>query len=271
MKKKILIIIYIFILFSCQKKIDKDIKSSDSKFVVIESIITSENIYQKVKLSYTKQQLNQTTETISNAEIKIFDGTDTISFTESNSESGTYYSNEKFIAVVNKIYFLSVKIEDKTYIASSNVIPVFDFEQLNYNLLVDSTIELTNLPPYYSPEENAMYEIKIDWSHLTDYQDSSYEKTHGLLYFYTLKTLDVPQIFAPNQENITFPFGCKITQKKYSLTDEHAEFYRSLLLETNWRGGIFDVEHGNVKTNFSNGALGFFGACTVIEKSFFVE
>jgi len=271
MKKKFIIIIYFLIFISCEKKIDKEILSSDSKFVIIESIITNENINHKVKLTYSTQKLNQNIETISNAEVKIFDGSDTISFTESNLEPGTYISNEKIIAVVNYTYYLSVKINEKTYIASSNIIPVLDFEQVSYNLLEDSLCELTNIPPFYSPNENAMYEILIDWSHLPNYQDSSYNKSHSLLYFYKLKSIDVPQIFSPNQEKITFPIGSKITQKKYSLTDKHAEFYRSLLLETNWRGGIFDVEHGNVKTNFSNGALGFFGACTVIEKSFIVE
>jgi hypothetical protein len=35
-------------------------------------------------------------------------------------------------------------------------------------------------------------------------------------------------------------------------------------METEWSGGVFDVQHGNVNTNLSNGALGFFGVCMVV-------
>jgi len=37
-----------------------------------------------------------------------------------------------------------------------------------------------------------------------------------------------------------------------------------MLLETEWRGGLFDVAHGNLETNLSQGAFGFFAVSTVI-------
>ena len=60
-------------------------------------------------------------------------------------------------------------------------------------------------------------------------------------------------------------------QRKYSLSPQHEEFIRSLLVETQWHGGNFDIEEGNVHTNLSEGALGFFGACSVITYSSTVE
>ena len=73
------------------------------------------------------------------------------------------------------------------------------------------------------------------------------------------------------KETIFFPLGTKIIRKRYSLTDEHQVFLRSLLMETEWRGGIFDVQQGNVLTNVSKGGLGFFGACTVTTDSLIVK
>ena len=87
--------------------------------------------------------------------------------------------------------------------------------------------------------------------------------TSARLLYYTLPTIDVSEIFAPGIQTIYFPSGTYITEKKYSITREHAEYIRALLLESKWQGGLFDTEHANLPTNMSNGAIGFFGACGV--------
>jgi len=91
------------------------------------------------------------------------------------------------------------------------------------------------------------------------------------LLFYTLPTLDVSEIFAPQMEAVNFPSGTRITERRYSLAPEHAAFIRELLLETNWAGGIFNEAAANVTTNFSAGAYGFFGICSVTALSIIVE
>jgi hypothetical protein len=42
------------------------------------------------------------------------------------------------------------------------------------------------------------------------------------------------------------------------------------MMETEWRGGLFDVERGNISTNLSEGAIGYFAASTVLSDSTFV-
>ncbi|MFH0866598.1 MAG: hypothetical protein V1904_10400, partial [Bacteroidota bacterium] len=54
-----------------------------------------------------------------------------------------------------------------------------------------------------------------------------------------------------------------ITERRYSITAEHAQYIRAMLSETNWSGGLFDSAHSNVPTNMSEGAVGFFSACGV--------
>ena len=62
-----------------------------------------------------------------------------------------------------------------------------------------------------------------------------------------------------------------IIESKYSVTPEHAGFIRSMLLETEWRGGLFDVAQGNLETNLSQGAFGFFAISTVIRDTLTVK
>jgi len=122
-----------------------------------------------------------------------------------------------------------------------------------------------------SVSESALYLIESDWTELTGFDTIPPERKRTLSYFYTLNTVDANELFAPAKEAVYFPKGTKISMKKYSLTDEHAEFMRSMLFETEWTGGLFDANHANVKTNLSEGALGFFGACSVYSRYFIVD
>jgi hypothetical protein len=51
------------------------------------------------------------------------------------------------------------------------------------------------------------------------------------------------------------------------MNEAHAAFIRTLLSETEWRGGLFDVQPGNVQTNLSEGAVGYFAVSTVVGDS----
>jgi hypothetical protein len=97
------------------------------------------------------------------------------------------------------------------------------------------------------------------------------EKCKKRLLFYTLTTLDVSQVFAPLVEEVSFPAGTRIDQRRYSLTPEHAAFIRSLLLETNWQGGVFPTDPANIQSNISEGGLGYFAVCAVNNLSLIVE
>ena len=43
------------------------------------------------------------------------------------------------------------------------------------------------------------------------------------------------------------------------------------MLETEWRGGLFDSPPANVPSNVSNGALGYFGAAGRSEYTIVIE
>jgi hypothetical protein len=144
-------------------------------------------------------------------------------------------------------------------------VAIFNFinYQLNEN---DNKYHLTRVPFPYNPTLSAMYEVQLDWSSVPGYENQNPDSCKAKVYYYTLPTLDVSELFAPGIEKVTFPAGTVIIERRYSLTDEHAAFLRAVLLETTWQGGYFNTASANIPTNLSTGAMGFFGACGVAEK-----
>ena len=130
----------------------------------------------------------------------------------------------------------------------------------------DSLVVVDEVAPLYAPDEQAVYEINIDWSHLT-----SEEPNHAKLFFYTFSTVDVNELFKPPQENVPFPKGSIVIETKYSLNDEFAAFYRALAMETEWQGGVYDENSSSLPTNISNGAHGFFGVSAVLSDTLVAE
>jgi hypothetical protein len=82
--------------------------------------------------------------------------------------------------------------------------------------------------------------------------------------FYDLKTIDVNEIYKPKKADFTFPLNSLVIRRKYSVSPAYRSFLRSVLSETEWRGGVFDVQRANATTNLSEGAIGFFAISTVV-------
>jgi hypothetical protein len=74
----------------------------------------------------------------------------------------------------------------------------------------------------------------------------------------------VNEIFKPAKEDFSFPVNSVVIRKKYSVSPAYRAFLRSVLSETEWRGGLFDVDRANATTNLSAGAVGFFAVTTVL-------
>ena len=141
-------------------------------------------------------------------------------------------------------------------------------------------VPVTPLKPidyYLANEEKGLYELNfqdsnepskkeywISWGHLPEFQDQPIAETLAKTFHYTLESIDVNQLFKPDQDEILFPTGSVVLRKKYSMSEDQQAFYRTFLSETQWRGGPFDVQKGNVLTNLSEGAIGYFSVSTVV-------
>ncbi len=273
MKIKLIIIGILIVLTSCEKAFDWDYADEEQAVPVIESIITNENIKQKLVLSWTRSNPNTPPQPITDAQVNVKFSANTYNFSHDTLNPGTYLSNQSFIGVVDVPITIEVIIDGILYTATDRMIPVSSTQKANFKLVntTDSIYEIVSPGSTFYSSEQAMWVLDIDWSALPDYQNITADSCKARLFFYDLKTLDVSQVFAPDKQNLQFPKGALVNQTKYSLSPEHAEFRRSLLLETEWRGGFFDVSPGTVYSNIKGGAVGFLGCSSVIKHTYVVQ
>jgi hypothetical protein len=260
-------LLMILLLASCEKQTDWPLQPGEQDFIVVDGIITNELKTQTIIISKPVANLNEHPQPVSGAIILVSSNQSVYSFHEDPSIPGTYLSDNEFSGIRNKTYSLLITSGSNVYSAKAVLAPPavirnFLRYQKNGN---ENKYHITWVADPYNSEKAAMYEILIDWSKVTGYETINPDSCKAKLFYYTLPTLDVSEVFAPGSEKITFPPGAVITERKYSLTDEHAAFLRALLLETTWQGGFFNTAAANVPTNLSDGAEGFFGACGITE------
>ena len=247
---------------SCEKKTDWKNESPPPNLIVVEGMLTNEYISHAIMITRPVKNLNDPPEYVSGASVAVSDGNNNYTFSENPEKQGEYISIP-FIAVTNKTYTLHIEYDDQTYRASANSIPATPFTPGVIGPVPGhDSLYYIKRPP--SSEEQATWEYIIQFHDTTKQTRIIDSIPTAKIYYYALHSFDAVQIFSPDKEKIYFPKNTTIIQKKYSLSNEHAEFIRSLLFETEWRGGFFDVEAFNVSTNLSEGAVGYFGVSTVL-------
>lgn len=255
---------FLVLLSGCVKEVDWTINQPQTDFIVVDAILTDRAQTQTIVLTKPVTELNMKPVLITGAEILVSNEDSTWRFAEDSLNPGHYLSPANFLALKEKNYTLLISIAGSIYSAKATMVEGKVFNPLHYvQNQSDSLFTIDWVASAFSAEESAMWEVLLDWSNVQGYETMDSLNTHARLLFYTLPTLDVSEIFAPEMEQIKFPAGTIITENRYSITSDHAEFARELLLETNWTGGFFNVASANVTTNLSSGARGFFGLCSV--------
>jgi hypothetical protein len=270
MRKKILPVLLILLSTACVKQVDWPIHNQTGDLIVVDGILTNEEKTQTITLSRPVTNLGETPLMISNANIVVSNEDSTWNLAEDTLNPGKYNTPSTFTAIPGKNYSLLIYNQGKVYSAKAAMAPGSVFPILHYSKdESDDLYHIDFVASAFTAGEPAMWEILIDWSKVPGYDTLDPSRNHARLLFYTLKTLDVSEVFAPVVENVTFPTTAiegqqaVIEQRRYSLTPEHAEFIRTMLLETEWQGSLFGSASANIATNLSSGATGFFGVCAV--------
>ena len=267
MKKNIIQYLLVFSLLpvlSCEELTNWDILSYET-YVIADCIITNEMKYQELWLNKSINAMNEIPQGISGAFIVLGDGTNAYVFIEDLSEPGHYVSDIPFMASAGQVYRLTIVTGSYTDTAYASLTGVSPLDAM------DITASDTLLQYVYHDTPGAsMTEIRYDWSANPSYC-AVYGGCMATEVYYTLNNIDPAKEFAPDRIKLLFPHQTQIIRRKYSLSDDHQRFIRSLLLETDWRGGFFDTEQGNIPTNFSHGIHGWFAACSVVSDTIFVE
>jgi hypothetical protein len=267
--KKLALILFVFMAAAgCVKETDWPSAGSIPQLIVVDGIITDERKPQSVRLTLPVSELNAPPLPVSGADVLISNEDSTWQLSEVLADPGLYLTDSTFLALEGKTYTLIIYLRDQVYSAKTSMVPGAVFNELQYVKDQDSDLfRIEWVANAFSSSDAAMWEILLDWSTVPGYENADPSDCHARMLFYTLPTLDVSEIFAPEMEKILFPTGTIITERRYSLSPGHAEFLREMLLETNWTGGLFSLANANVTTNLSDGATGYFGACSVTSLS----
>lgn len=262
MRKFIFHIALILMFFSCEEKIDFNAESQETIRLVVEGMITNEIKAHTVKLSLPVKSLNESPQPVSGAFVAITDQENTFLLQEDPENPGLYLTDNTVQGVFGKLYTLYIRIQEYEFTGNSFMVPVEPIQPLSISGCDDSG-EIYNVETLGTGGP-FMMEIDYDWS-ANGSCSSNTCKAREVTYH--LNSVDVNEIFKPEQELVCFPAGTVIKRKKYSLNDNYQTYIRAMMNETNWRGGIFDVERGNIPTNMSLGALGYFAAASVVSDS----
>ncbi len=257
---------YLFLLLAvlaagCEEQINWDLQSRDVKVLVVDGMITNERKAHKVRLTLPVQHLNEPPLPVSGALVAISDGDTVFQLREEPPGSGVYYTDSTVQGVIDKVYYLYIKIDQYEFHSDgARMVPVGPMQSLDVRQ-VRKDPDLFEMI-YHESQDPSMMQVYMDWSRLVPPEEK--EKARVWVRYYTLKSIDVNELFKPAGEKVFFPAGTVIYRRKLSLSPSYQSFLRSLMMETEWKGGVFDVMPANVKTNMHGGALGFFAACSVV-------
>lgn len=262
---------YIAILFwlaisGCQEPFDYPITPQEDEILVVEGVFTNQIQNHLVRLSKAYFEINGTPEPATGAVVAIFDADSAHFLTEFPAGSGLYYT-DSIAAVINKPYGLYINYNGQEYTGFDIQVPVEPFQGPAYVQVQDSLFALN-----FASQGSNPYYVKnlVSWSQ-TPQCESPNDVCVAKVIHYDIKTIDAHEIFKPDKINITFPAGTIILRQKFSVSTGYQAFLRAMLSETEWRGGIFDIERANSITNMSNGAVGYFALSTVISDTTLVQ
>ncbi len=257
------------LLQGCVKETSWPVTNAPAPKIIVNAILTDEVRTHEISLTYTVTSLNEKPQPVIGAGVAISDEDSTWVLNENPADPGLYLTSPVFFARQGKNYTLLISLNGNIYSAKAAMVPGAYFRELKYARNEGTSLYHISwvANAFGTVGAAAMWELKLDWSKVPGYEHLDSIATHARMLFYTLPTLDVSEVFAPQVESVLFPAGTIIAERRYSLAPAHAGFIRELLLETAWTGGLFNGAAANVTTNLSNGAMGFFGVCAVNELS----
>lgn len=267
--KKLLLFLFVFpLLQSCTEVIDFDLNEEQSR-IVIDGAITDEKKQHRISVTRsTSYFFDQLPPGASGAEVSVSGGGEVFVFTESPNEPGVYLSDSTVQGKVGVTYTLTVLIDGESYTAQDELRPVAPIDICLAFPLIDT-----------------LFTLDTSYWIVMFAQENPGSGDHYMWNFYVNDSLWTPELrqknFAnddfvdganpvdgwPIFDNISFDqvqVGDKITLEMLSVSEDYFDFAFELFLQTDFRGGFFDGPPANVRSNVSNGALGYFRASAVV-------
>lgn len=264
MRKRLTYLIFMLALISCEEVVEWDQQEYFPPRLVVDAMITNQPGYNYVKLSLPVTVSGEEARPVSNAMVSLISGDSIINFLEKAGEPGLFLPENEIRGVVNRIYRLNIVFENISFTAFAGMIPVSPLKAFNYSQSSKNDSLYQILPR--DSNGPSMLRYIVEW----DNPETNLPEKN-IFYHYTLSTIDVNQFFKPAQQTLFFPKNARIIREQYSLSPDHEQYIRSLLSETEWKGGWFDVMPGNLHTNLSRGGVGYFAASSLVVDTVYFE
>jgi len=252
---------FLHLLASCTEKVDWELNYQELDVLVVEGKVTSEARSHEVRITRPVYAQNGSPEGVSGLQVELNNGREIHGLREDPARPGTYLTGPGFAAEVGKGIQLRIRSGEQRITAVSFMREVEDFPPMNvYPVQQRPRLYEVRVSDQNGP---AIVRMELHWSHVPGYDTLPPEQNHAVIYHYIMGSVDVNRIFAPEQETVRFPPGTIVFREMESMSVGYEEFLRGMLSETDWRGGVFDVQPGNARTNLSEGAIGYFTAADV--------
>ena len=253
------------LFLSCEEQTEWELDTNVPKVIVVEGVLTNERKAHEIRISRPMTDPNGIPQPVSGALVVIYEINPTGDFTAHRVrqiQPGRYITDTTLRAEFFKLYQLYILYQGQEYRGDSYMVRVDSLKPLKYQQIpgrefwYELILQESNNP--------SMVEINLNWGHLPGFRNLPREETRASIIYYTVKSIDVNKIFKPAKERVPFPVGTRAYRRQYSMNQWQEDFVRSLMAETEWRGGLFDVQPGNVRTNLSAGAVGYFSVSQVV-------
>jgi len=259
----------LLILSSCTEKIDIDLGTTYTRFVV-DGAVTTDTMKHKVLLSTSIDYYSQTdVPAVSNAVVTLDDGITAITLEENDSIPGMYETPEDYYGVPGRTYSLNIELAEAingqtTYSASSylNEVAPIDSIKVEYKEEWEAwELQIYAWDP--STVNFYMFDVYKNGVWITDtinevgISDDKYFNgnfTYGAAVYY----------FIENNPDEIVNTGDTIVLRMAGITEEYYHFVYDVMMETfEYRNPLFSGPPANISTNISNGGMGFFTAYAV--------
>jgi hypothetical protein len=276
MKNGSIILLLLVTLAGCDVPIELDLQQTPPQ-VTIEALLTDkpDQPFVRVTLSadfYSEDGAAGVQDAVVTLKDDIGQSVAFYHYEGSNTDSlGYYLPPEGFAGQIGRIYTLTVIAEGKTFEAT---------DSLKYVTSIDSLAYRPNIYAVQDPpSDGKIYELLIyakEPQETKDYYLVKYYRNDSLTYgweteVYVLDDYGVGESINGVPSAIWYDIGDKAEIEMYSLTRQGFLFYNDLVIIMNSDGGMFSPPPANPRTNFSNGALGFFQVSGVSSRTIVLE
>jgi hypothetical protein len=262
-------IVSLWVFTSCTERIDIDLGTTYTRFVV-DGVITTDTMAHYVKLSKSIDYYSETAVPgVSDATVTINDGFETVLLEESNTVPGLYLTPDDYFGVPGRTYQLNIELQEAingqtSYSATSKLNPVVPIDSID--VVYKEEWEAWELQLYATDPLDVnfyMFDVYKNGKLLTDtinevgISDDKYFNgnfTYGAAVYYFVKE---------NPDEELFP-GDSIKLRMAGITSEYYTFVIDVMNETfEFRNPLFSGPPANISTNITNGGMGFFTAYAV--------